>query len=108
LKAESEAPTPLTPDEDLRARIDKAKRGGDPRYHAKLREQNKLFVRDRLDRILDPGWSFEDGLLARHVDGNLPADAVVTVVGAIEGQDAHVDDVSLVPRARVSDVLHKH
>jgi len=75
-----------TPDEDLRARLDKAKAGGDARYHAKLREQGKLFVRERLDRILDPGWSFEDGLLARHVDGNLPADAVVTVVGTIDGR----------------------
>ena len=75
-----------TPDEDLRARLEKAKAGGDPRYHAKLREQGKLFVRERLDRILDPGWSFEDGLLARHVDGNLPADAVVTVVGTIDGR----------------------
>ena len=75
-----------TPDEDLRARLEKAKAGGEARYHAKLRDQGKLFVRERLDRILDPGWSFEDGLLARHVDGNLPADAVVTVVGTIDGR----------------------
>jgi methylmalonyl-CoA decarboxylase subunit alpha len=83
---DSGEPAEQTPDEDLRRRLDKARAGGDPRYHAKLREQNKLFVRERLDRILDPGWSFEDGLLARHVDGNLPADAVVTVVGEINGR----------------------
>src|SRR5436309_40128 len=75
-----------SPDDDLRSRLETARRGGDPRYHAKLREQNKHFVRDRLDKILDPGWSFEDGLLARHVDGNLPADAVVTAVGHIGGR----------------------
>ena len=75
-----------TPDDDLRRRLQTARAGGDPRYHAKLKEQNKLFVRERLDRILDPGWSFEDGLLARHVDGNLPADAVVTLVGNIDGR----------------------
>jgi acetyl-CoA carboxylase carboxyltransferase component len=74
----------VTPDDDLRRRLEHARKGGDARYHAKLREQNKLFVRDRLDRVLDPGWTFEDGLLARHVDGNLPADAVVTVVGTID------------------------
>ncbi len=76
----------VTPDDDLRRRLDTARAGGDPRYHAKLKEQNKLFVRERLDRILDPGWWFEDGLLARHVDGNLPADAVVTLVGNIGGR----------------------
>src|SRR5438128_12011594 len=75
-----------TSDEDLRRRLDVARAGGDKRYHDRLKEQNKLFVRERLDRIMDPGWSFEDGLLARHVDGNLPADAVVTVVGHIGGR----------------------
>ena len=65
-------------DDDLRRRLETARAGGDKRYHAKLKEQNKMFVRERLDRIMDPGWSFEDGLLARHVDGNLPADGVVT------------------------------
>ncbi|HEY6116936.1 MAG TPA: carboxyl transferase domain-containing protein, partial [Candidatus Dormibacteraeota bacterium] len=80
------APGAPTPDDDLRARLDVARAGGDKRYHAKLKEQNKLFVRERLERILDPGWSFEDGLLARHVDGNLPADAVVTAVGHIGGR----------------------
>ncbi len=75
-----------TPDDDLRRRIDTARAGGEPKYHAKLREQGKLFVRDRIERIMDPGWSFEDGLLARHVDGKLPADGVVTVVGHIGGR----------------------
>src|SRR5438445_3273094 len=75
-----------TPDEDLRRRLDVARAGGDKRYHDRLKEQNKLFVRERLDRIMDPGWLFEDGLLARHVDGNLPADGVVTAVGHIGGR----------------------
>lgn len=78
--------TPLSPDEDLRRRLIEARRGGAERYHRKLREQNKMFVRERLEHLLDPGWSFEDGLLARHVDGSLPADAVVTAVGTIEGR----------------------
>src|SRR5215472_18835156 len=73
-------------DTDLRARLEKARRGGDRKYHDRLRDQGKLFVRERLERLLDPGWTFEDGLLARHADGNLPADAVVTVVGSIEGR----------------------
>ncbi|MDQ2943559.1 MAG: acyl-CoA carboxylase subunit beta, partial [Candidatus Dormibacteraeota bacterium] len=86
MSADADRKPGATPDDDLRRRIDVARAGGDPRYHAKLKEQGKLFVRDRLDRIMDPGWSFEDGLLARHVDGNLPADGVVTVVGHIGGR----------------------
>src|SRR3954467_4905608 len=45
-------------DDDLRRRLETARAGGDKRYHAKLKEQNKMFVRERLDRIMDPGWSF--------------------------------------------------
>ncbi len=75
-----------SPDDDLRSRLKEAREGGAARYHAKLKEQGKMFVRERLDLILDPGWVYEDGLLARHVDGNLPADAVVTVVGKIAGR----------------------
>jgi len=86
LNAEADPKPTGSPDDDLRRRLDVARAGGDPRYHAKLREQGKLFVRDRIERIMDPGWSFEDGLLARHVDGNLPADGVVTVVGQIGGR----------------------
>ena len=33
-------------DEDLRRRLDTAREGGDKRYHAKLKEQNKLFERN--------------------------------------------------------------
>jgi len=86
VSAEADPKPTVSPDDDLRRRLDVARAGGDPRYHAKLREQGKLFVRDRLERIMDPGWTFEDGLLARHVDGNLPADGVVTVVGHIGGR----------------------
>src|SRR6516225_8181512 len=74
------------PDADLRRRLDEARRGGAQRYHDRLREQGKRFVRDRLERLLDPGWTFEDGLLARHSEGGLPADGVVTAVGAVDGR----------------------
>jgi methylmalonyl-CoA decarboxylase subunit alpha len=84
MSADPEAPP--DPEEVLKAKIARVRRGGDARYHAKLAEQGKLFVRERLDLLLDPGWTFEDGLLARANDESLPADAVVTAVGRIDGR----------------------
>jgi acetyl-CoA carboxylase carboxyltransferase component len=82
LSAQDEA----SPDDLLRARLGVARRGGNQKNHDKLREQKKLFVRERLDLLLDAGSQFEDGLLARYSDSNLPGDAVVTVVGAVGGR----------------------
>jgi acetyl-CoA carboxylase carboxyltransferase component len=58
---------------------------------AKLEAQHKLFVRDRIDALCDPGSFVEDQLLANtpYVDGmaeDLPADGVVTGVGQIDGR----------------------
>ena len=53
---------------------------------AKLEQQNKLFVRDRLARLLDEGSFIEDALLANAVAPDLPADGVVTGVGTIDGR----------------------
>ncbi|MFN8019511.1 MAG: acyl-CoA carboxylase subunit beta [Acidimicrobiales bacterium] len=52
----------------------------------KLERQGKLFVRDRLDLLLDTGSFVEDGLLANASAADLPADGVVTGVGTIEGR----------------------
>src|SRR3989338_8470559 len=78
--------TTLSPAEELRQRMDVARRGGHEKYHMRLHEAGKLFVRERLDRLLDPGTMVEEGLLARCVDGDLAADAVVTVTGKIGGR----------------------
>jgi acetyl-CoA carboxylase carboxyltransferase component len=51
---------------------------------AKLAEQGKRFVRDRLALLLDDGSFVEDGLLANALAENLPADGVVTGVGRID------------------------
>jgi acetyl-CoA carboxylase carboxyltransferase component len=68
-----------------------ARAGGAERYHAKAREQGKLFVRERLRRLLDDVDAMvEDGLLANAMAGDLPADGVVTGIGAIGGRDVAV------------------
>jgi acetyl-CoA carboxylase carboxyltransferase component len=54
----------------------------------KLARQGKLFVRDRLDLLLDPGSFVEDGLLANALapTNDLPADGVVTGRGLVDGR----------------------
>ena len=57
---------------------------------AKLADQNKLFVRDRLALLFDDGTFVEDGQLANAAAGNLPADGVVTGRGLVAGRPALV------------------
>ena len=64
----------------------RARRGNLERGGAKLEAQNKLFVRDRLDLLLDPGSFIEDGLLANVLADDLPADGVVTGIGTVDGR----------------------
>ena len=65
--------------------------GGAPKYHDRLREQNKLFVRDRLALLLDSAEDFiEDGLLVNALAGDLPADGVITGVGRVDGRQVAV------------------
>jgi acetyl-CoA carboxylase carboxyltransferase component len=54
----------------------------------KLARQKKLFVRDRLDLLLDEGSFVEDALLANAIapTGDLPADGVVTGRGTVDGR----------------------
>src|SRR6478672_9950090 len=71
--------------------IERARAGGDEKYHRKLAEQGKLFVRERLRLLLDDADGFaEDGLLANALAGDLPADGVVTGVGSIHGRPTAV------------------
>ena len=60
---------------------------GHVKYRDKLRAEGKLFVRDRLSLLLDPGTEFqEDWLLARSAEPETPADGVVTGVGTVLGR----------------------
>ncbi len=52
----------------------------------KLARQNKLFVRERIDLLVDPGSFIEDGLLVNASAEDLPADGVVTGTGTIDGR----------------------
>jgi len=53
---------------------------------AKLAQQHKLFVRDRLALLLDEGSFVEESLLANAAAVDLPADGVVTGQGRVGGR----------------------
>jgi methylmalonyl-CoA decarboxylase subunit alpha len=80
------SPTGADRHRELRER---ALKGG-TRYLPKLREQNKLTARERLDLLLDQGSFIEDGLFANVLAEELPADGVVTGLGMIDGRQVAV------------------
>ena len=64
-----------------------ARRGGPEKYHERLAERDKRFVRDRIDLLCDEGSFVEDGLLANALaDDTLGADGVVTGRGLVDGR----------------------
>src|SRR5436305_2910099 len=73
-------------DDRARKHVERALQGNLEKERDKLARQNKMFVRDRLDRLLDPGSFAEDGLLANALADSLPADGVVTGMGRIDGR----------------------
>jgi len=72
--------------EELKNRVEKIQAGGAPKYHEKLKQQNKLFVRKRLELLFDDDFQLEDGLFANCMANDLPADGVVTAIGKVHGQ----------------------
>ncbi len=69
--------------EEMRARIEA---GGAPRYHEQNTATGKLFCRERIARLVDPGSFTEDGFFANQRAGDLPADGVITGLARIEGR----------------------
>lgn len=72
--------------EQLKQNRERIEAGGAPKYHEKLKQQNKLFVRDRLARLFDNGEYEEDGAFANCVTDEFPADGVVCAIGKVNGQ----------------------
>ncbi|HEY3194305.1 MAG TPA: acyl-CoA carboxylase subunit beta [Candidatus Dormibacteraeota bacterium] len=68
---------------------EQAQKGG-TRYLPKLREQNKLTARERLELLIDRGSFIEDGLFANVLADELPADGVITGLGTIDGRQVAV------------------
>ncbi|HEX5616369.1 MAG TPA: acyl-CoA carboxylase subunit beta [Acidimicrobiia bacterium] len=76
---------------DLRARKERALGMGGAERVERQHSLGKLTVRERLERLVDPGTFVEHALLADHMDAglgdrHLAADGVVTGVGDIDGR----------------------
>lgn len=61
-----------------------------PKAAAKLSQQKKLYVRERIALLFDPDTFVEDGQLANAQSADLPADGVVTGRGLVEDRPALV------------------
>ena len=70
----------------LRVALARAAQGNLAKGGEKLAKAGKLFVRDRIALLVDPGTFVEDGLLANALADDLPADGVVTGVGVVDGR----------------------
>ena len=75
----------LSDAERIEAATERALSGNLAKGAAKLKAQNKLFVRERLALLLDAGSFVEDSLLANTLGDDLPADGVVTGRGRVDG-----------------------
>ncbi|MFN3980134.1 MAG: carboxyl transferase domain-containing protein [Caldilinea sp.] len=78
---------------ELRERLEQVRGGGDEKAHRRHAEQGKLFVRERIDRLLDPGSPFlELSPLAawEMYDGEAPGAGIVTGIGRVSGRECMI------------------
>jgi acetyl-CoA carboxylase carboxyltransferase component len=82
---------PTEREERLREEIADILEGGPEKYRERLPEQDKLFVRDRMDLWFgEEGLRFEDGKFAAFdSEDRLPADGLITGAAEFEGRDVH-------------------
>jgi acetyl-CoA carboxylase carboxyltransferase component len=72
-------------EEKVRQTIDEIKQGGPEKYKKRLKDDNKLFVRERLRLFFPDGTDVEDGIFANvQADDELPADGMVTGIGTLD------------------------
>jgi 3-methylcrotonyl-CoA carboxylase beta subunit len=74
---------------ELRERLALVRQGGDERARQRHRQRGKMLVRDRIDRLLDPGASFLElsPLAAWELyDEPVPSAGIVTGIGRIAGR----------------------
>src|SRR3989454_7451623 len=75
---------------ELRDRLTRVRQGGGPKYIQRHREQGKLPVRERIDRLIDPGSPFlELSPLAAidMYDDEAPAAGLITGIGRVSGRE---------------------
>ena len=79
--------------DELRGHLAVARAGGGEKAQKRLRELDKLFVRERIDKLLDAGSPFlELGALAAHglYDGAAPSAGIVTGIGRVAAREVMI------------------
>jgi 3-methylcrotonyl-CoA carboxylase beta subunit len=74
---------------DLEARLEHVRAGGGPRARERHVGRGKLLVRDRVERLCDPGTPFLElsPLAAEELyDGDAPGAGIVTGIGTVQGR----------------------
>ena len=80
--------------DDLRARLARVRQGGSESARTKHTDRGKMLVRDRVDRLLDPGSPFLElaplaayGMYGREGDDYaVPSGGVVAGIGRVSGR----------------------
>ncbi len=98
---------------DLRERLARAHEGGGAKYLKRHRDQGKLPVRERIERLLDPGSPFlELSPLAAHgmYGGDAPAAGLVTGVGRAAGREVMIvaNDATVKGGSYLPTTVKKH
>src|SRR5512133_2820140 len=87
--------------EELHRRLERVRQGGGEKYRQRQEAQGKLFVRDRIERLLDPGspflelstlaaWGMYNGDPSAGADADMlaaPAAGMVTGIGRVSGRE---------------------
>src|SRR5215212_8036503 len=76
--------------DELKQRLAKVREGGGEKYRKRQEEQGKLFVRERIERLLDPGSPFlELSALAAYdlYDNEGPGAGIVTGIGRVSNRE---------------------
>jgi acetyl-CoA carboxylase carboxyltransferase component len=76
--------------QELRQQMELVRQGGGKKQRQRQEEQGKLFVRERIERLLDPGAPFlELSALAAHglYQGDAPGAGIVTGIGRVSGRE---------------------
>jgi acetyl-CoA carboxylase carboxyltransferase component len=83
--------------EELRQRLAVVRQGGGAKYRQRQESQGKLFVRERIDRLLDAGSPFLElsplaawGMYEDQAPGGIPGAGIVTGIGRVAGREVMI------------------
>jgi acetyl-CoA carboxylase carboxyltransferase component len=98
---------------ELKQRVEKAKKGGPPEVHERLKKRGKLPARERLRLLLDPDTPFLElsPLAAFNMYNNeAPAAGIITGIGVVAGREVMivVNDPSVKGGTYYPETIKKH